>query len=191
MVHHIDGKGRCVDMAQIAVRISPRSQRNMCSIRIIRCPFRGRAVMTCPANSRDTAVMITGPQPGDGIGVAGIAIGCCDAMAWIFASGNYPIVTTHAYAGRRRRSVFILRGVPGNQIMAIVTLVGCHANSGMGRWRPVVLVGTNYVAACIVTTPRYHADVIPARRKPCIGSMTMIAGIGCLNSSAMTCRFTG
>ena len=133
MVHHIDRKGCGAGMTQVAVRISPGRKWNMSSIGIVHGTFDSiRTVMARAANTRDRAVMVTGSQPGNCIEVTGIAIGSCEAMTWTLALRSYPIVATHAYAGRRRSIVFECPRDPGHEIMAIVTVIGCHPGSGMG-----------------------------------------------------------
>lgn len=132
VVHHIDRKGCGAGMTQVTVRVAPGRKRNMSSIRVVCSTLRGRAVMACAAYTRNSAVMITGSQPGNCIQVTGIAIGCCAAMCGALALRSYPIVATHAYAGRRRPVVLECRRNPGHKIMAVVTVIGCHPGSGMG-----------------------------------------------------------
>lgn len=131
MVHHKDRKGRGAGMTQVAVRISPGRKWNMNSIRIVYCTFRGRAVMTVAANTRDGTVVVTSPQPGNCIQVAGIAIGTDwrSSMSRTLALSCRTIVATRACAGS---VVFECRWNPGYEIMAIVTVIGCHPGSGMG-----------------------------------------------------------
>jgi hypothetical protein len=47
----------------------------------------------------------------------------------------------------------------------------------MVRWFEI-LVEASHVATCTITAMRRNADMIPTRRKPYKGSMTVIAGIG-------------
>ncbi len=64
--------------------------------------------------------------------------------------------------------------------MALVTIKHVPVQIG-GRLmvrRFVILVGTDNMATGTVTAMRHYADVIPARRKPTVGAVAMIAGVG-------------
>jgi hypothetical protein len=92
MVHHKCSKGNRADMAQVAV--IPGNW-NM-EVSVINCSFDIiGTVMTRPADTRDSAVMITSPQPSDGIKVTSIAIGSCGTMGQALAGSNsYTIVAS-------------------------------------------------------------------------------------------------
>ncbi len=54
--------------------------------------------------------------------------------------------------------------------------------------RSVILVGTRHMATCVPAAMRHYTDVVPASRKPCEASMTVIAGVGRLQSEVVACR---
>ncbi len=170
MVHRKCRKGCCAGMAQVAIRISPSQKWNMGSVGIIHCTFRGRAVMTCPTDTRDSAVVITSPQPCGCICVAGTTFGRCGSVRWSFPDSVDPIVTAATWLCLHHMS-----GRPADKPMTIVTLVSPHVGTCVRRCRPVVLVGALNVATRIITATRRHADVIPTCWKECIRSMAVVA----------------
>ena len=81
--------------------------------------------------------------------------------------------------------------IPGNEVMAIVACVVAHKVVNVGRRRPVVLVGTLDMAACVGAAARYDADVIPACGKERVGPVAAVAGSGRLQARSVAGRPAG
>jgi len=99
MVHRERAKGCRADVAQVTVRVASSRKRDMQSVRVVACAFRGGSVMTISADSRYVAVMNACSQPRDSIEVAGIAIGGRGDMVCTFPrSDGQSVVASHTHA---------------------------------------------------------------------------------------------
>jgi hypothetical protein len=130
VVHREGGKGRRADMAQVAVRISAVGKRNVNSVRIVSGTFNSiRTVVACPADTCDSAIVVTRPQPGHRIEVAGIAFGSCNTVGRTLPRGDTIIVATRASAWPVVNEIC---GQPCAVFVAFVAIIGGHPLPAMG-----------------------------------------------------------